>query len=324
MSLRFVKTEEESSIVSNRLELRLRVEQNIGVVDANITGGFVLCLDNDLVALLPHFDHQGVSRKNRLGKASLDGTELLRLAVAKCSNNSAGSDTQGAKTVENGLLEARHLGKVRFNVQRVVIATETVDLGLSLAGWHVHSHVRLTVRYINLLRVGCTRVLEVLGTDKEGARDNTIQSLAVGILYQILTLHRSTRSALVYANKASLDGELSSLRVKGRKLLDETFTIKTDLDPRQRRHRRALAHSLRREVYNILICALEGQYNGVSWESRKVIIVFIRKVQVLAANANSIQQQITLVVSNLLLSPLVEEWLRLHNLVVTSHLASAG
>lgn len=77
--------------------------------------------DDSLVTLLPARRNKSLARDDRSGEADLDileGTKVLEHVFA--------GNTERAEPVKDRLVETAHLGKAWVDVQRVVVARQTV------------------------------------------------------------------------------------------------------------------------------------------------------------------------------------------------------
>ena len=105
-----------------------------GVGDHDRVALLDLALKHDaLVRFLPHLGDEGVARINVVGEAYLDALEEVRIALGrKALEHPTPGVTERAKPVEDRPLETERLGHARIRVQRVPVATQSVEQGLVL------------------------------------------------------------------------------------------------------------------------------------------------------------------------------------------------
>jgi len=195
------------------------VDQDVGVVDADLASLLHAGGEDYAVLLLPHLDDEGLSGKNRGSEASLDRLELGSVIVQHVLEHLVARDAKGAQAVVDGSLKAVHLGEALLDVEGVVVSRQPVEERSRLRNLDLDLLIGVALGDGDGLGVGDSRVLEVLGSDEEGTRDEAVQgSLVVG--NDALRLDRGAGSALVDADQAGLDGDVSALRVEGADALD--------------------------------------------------------------------------------------------------------
>lgn len=96
-----------------------------GASNSRLASLLDLALEDDLVALLPHLGDDGLAGDDGASEAHLDVLDGAELVV-----DGLAGDTEGAEAVQDGSLEATHLGKRGVHVQRVVVTAQAVDGGL--------------------------------------------------------------------------------------------------------------------------------------------------------------------------------------------------
>jgi hypothetical protein len=140
-----------------------------------------LGLEDDNITLLPHLGHQCLTGDHNTREANLD---VLELAVGP--HDSLARNTEGAKTVKDGLFEAADLAELGVDVQRVAVAREAVDGGLLFGGLLLNDRVGLTLR--GLVDAGCGTTVGALAgaTETAGATDEdgalVIEEVLAGLL----------------------------------------------------------------------------------------------------------------------------------------------
>lgn len=214
-----------------RLQVRLRFQLDVGVVNNNNVPFFYQYFNQNLVAIFPHASYKSLSWKNRLGESKLYRLELIvkltiivyretyliRIISTKCLQNCASGDTKGAQTMKDGLLESANLGKLGINVQRIIISRKSVDVGLERRGSSLLHGIRGTFRHLDVFRVGSSSTLrfKILGTNQENTRNHAYISVVV-IRESDLVLYQSALASLVNPKNfgSELEGSFSGERAK--------------------------------------------------------------------------------------------------------------
>lgn len=133
---------------SQLFHLRSRISHlskiSSGTANGKLTGLLDLGLeDNLLVTLLPHLGDERLAGVHGTSEADLDvlkGTELL---VDRLAGNA-----ERAETVQDGHLEASHLGELGVDVERVVVTAESVDGSLLLGRLLLDDDIRGAVGHL--------------------------------------------------------------------------------------------------------------------------------------------------------------------------------
>lgn len=106
------------------LDLALVVANQLssGASNSRLASLLDLALEEDLLALLPHLGDDGLAGEDGASEADLDVLEGAVLVEDGLSGN-----TEGAEAVEDGGLEAAHLGEGRVDVERAKSMLVMVD-----------------------------------------------------------------------------------------------------------------------------------------------------------------------------------------------------
>lgn len=163
-------------------------------------------LENDLVALLPHLGHEGLAGHDDAGEADLDVLDLAKLLV-----DGLARDSKEAETVQDGLGKAAHLGELRVDVERVVIAAQAVNAGLLLGRLLLNDHVGRALGRRVGSRAGAA-VLGLLGPAEAAGPPQEDAGLVVEDLLACLSVHR--RHSVAEDGSVALVNHLEELAVR--------------------------------------------------------------------------------------------------------------
>ncbi|KAI3479441.1 hypothetical protein L1887_58459 [Cichorium endivia] len=246
--------------------------------------------EDDLVALLPHARLERLAGEDVAGEAHLD--VLVRAVLAE---DVLARDAKRAEAVQDGLVKATHLRKAGVNVQRVVVARQTVQRSLRIRRLLRHHLVRLARRRL-VRRRRCTAVLARLlaakaarASDEDGAlalEDEVAAALVEGVH------HRRYRRSLALVQHLHQLGLVHQRRARGDGLLDRQVLLAV-----QQHHGAEVGQPVQRDA----AARHELRDHTKRGHRSEVVVLLKHKVEVLlrGTNAEVVQNHVALAVREL-------------------------
>jgi hypothetical protein len=164
-------------------------------------------LEEDLVSLLPVGRDVRLTGEGHAGEARLVARHLAGVAVERVIDDGLEGDAVGAQAVDDGLVEARHLGEVRVGVQRVLVAREPIQEGLLRQGRGLDRAVGRAIRRL-VARLGAGVAAEATLTANEQREAVGEQVLAGFVLRGRLQDHERRLALVVDLRNRARDLEL--------------------------------------------------------------------------------------------------------------------